>query len=152
MVVYRITTAKWADKLTGSGYPARWNPRYVHVIYTASSIALACLESLVHRSGEGLNANFRVVEINIPDEVSPDEIKAEELPENWYTINGYSVCQSIGRRWIDEQKSCTLVVPSSIIPQETNVLINPNHPEFHQISIRSIREFSFDKRLIPDEE
>ena len=152
MVVYRITTAKWANKLSGSGYPARWNPRYVHIIYTASSIALACLENLVHRSGEGLNANFRVVEINIPNEVTSKEITPEELPDNWYTINGYSACQSIGRRWVDEQRSCTMFVPSSIIPAETNVLINPNHPEFHQISIRSIREFSFDKRLIPDEE
>jgi len=152
MVVYRITTAKWANKLSGSGYPARWNPRYVQVIYTASSIALACLENLVHRSGEGLNANFRVVEINIPNEVTSKEITLEELPENWHTINGYSACQSIGRRWVEEQKSCTLVVPSSIIPAETNLLINPNHPEFHQISIRNIREFSFDKRLGPDEE
>lgn len=152
MVVYRITTAKWADKLSGSGYPGRWNPRYVQVIYTASSIALACLENLVHRSGEGLDANFRVVEINIPDEISSDEIKTEELPENWHTINGYSVCQSIGRRWVEEQKSCTLVVPSSIIPKETNLLINPNHPEFQQISIRNIRKFSFDKRLVADGE
>lgn len=152
MVVYRITTAKWADKLTASGYPARWNPRYVHIIYTASSIALACLENLVHRSGEGLNTNFRVVEINIPDNISSKKITPEELPENWNTTTGYSVCQSIGRRWVDEQNSCTLLVPSSIIPAETNLLINPNHPEFDQISIRSIREFSFDKRLVSDGE
>lgn len=147
MIVYRITTAKWASVLSGSGYPARWNPRHVHVIYTAESIALACLENLAHRSGEGLNANFRLVEINIPDDISSDSYSLDDLPDGWHTVRGYPFCQSLGAEWIEKNESCILRVPSSIIPDETNVLINPDHPDFHQISIQSVRDFSFDERL-----
>lgn len=147
MIVYRITTAKWADKLSGSGYPARWNPRHIQVIYTASSIALACLENLVHRSGEGLNANFRLVEIWIPDGISSQTVTTDDLPENWHGIDGYPFCQRIGREWVEKRFSCTLQVPSSIIPDETNILINPGHAEFPKVSITKIRKFSFDERL-----
>lgn len=147
MYVYRITTAKWASKLSGSGHPGRWNQRHVQVIYTASTIALACLENLVHRSGEGLNANFRLIRIEIPEEVSNESVTLSDLPNNWHTLNGYPVCQSIGKQWVEKQESCILQVPSSIIPDETNILINPDHPEFGQISINQIRKFSFDERL-----
>ena len=148
MIVYRITTAKWADKLSGSGSPARWNPRHVQVIYTASSIALACLENLVHRSGEGLNLNFRLVEILIPDDMAFDSINIADLPENWHKTEGYPACQVIGKEWVDQNETCILQVPSSIIPDESNILINPGHPDFYKISIQSIRNFSFDERLI----
>lgn len=147
MIVYRITTVKWATQLNGSGYPARWNPRHVRVIYTAGSIALACLENLAHRSGEGLNANFRLVAINIPEQTSSDSYSLTDLPEGWHTVHGYAICQKIGAEWIQNNETCILSVPSSIIPYETNVLINPNHPDFHQISIQSIRQFSFDERF-----
>jgi RES domain-containing protein len=108
--------------------------QHVRVIYTASSIALACLENLVHRTGEGLNANFRLVEIAIPDDMPFDIIHADDLPENWHKTEGYPLCQAMGKEWVDQNKACLLQVPSSIIPDETNVLINPGHPDFGQIS------------------
>ncbi len=147
MIVYRITTAKWASRLAASGYPARWNPRNVYVIYTAGSRALACLENLVHRSGEGLHANFRIVEISIHDSVSIEKISVTDLPLKWNLITGYPACQEIGKEWVNNQSSCVLRVPSSIIEDEFNFLINPFHPEFNLISIRNIQEFTFDERL-----
>lgn len=150
MIVYRITTAKWATELTGSGYPARWNSRHVRVIYTAGNIALACLENLAHRSGEGLNANFRLVEIEIPNNMSFNSHSLNDLPEDWHTVHGYAICQKIGDEWVQKNETSVMHVPSSIIPNETNVLINPNHPDFHQISIKSIRKFSFDERFIDE--
>lgn len=147
MNVYRITTAKWADKLSGSGYPARWNSKGVYVIYTASSRALACLENLVHRSGEGLNNRFKVVQITIFDRASKQKIDPDELPAKWYQPERYPVCRRIGDRWIEQGNSLLLEVPSSIIREETNVLINPHHPEFSDVTIAGIREFRFDERL-----
>lgn len=148
MVVYRITLAKWAESLTGSGYPARWNSKGYHVIYCAGSRALACLENLVHRSGEGLNAGFKIASFHIPDSVSVKEILLNDLPPGWHTVGGYPVCREIGKKWVEEQHSCTLKVPSSIIQDEWNLLINPSHPEFGQISIKSVCDFSFDTRLV----
>lgn len=147
MNVYRITTAKWADKLSGSGYPARWNSKGVYVIYTATTRALACLENLVHRSGEGLHSRFKIVEIEIHDNVSIQKIKTDDLPEEWYKTEYYPVCRQIGDRWIEEGKSLLLQIPSSIIHEETNVLINPHHPEFKEVKVADIREFLFDERL-----
>ena len=147
MNVYRITTAKWADKLTGSGYPARWNSGGVYVIYTASSRALACLENLVHRSGEGLHNRFKIIEIEISDHASMQKINLDELPDEWHKTEHYPVCRRIGDRWIEEGKCLLLEVPSSIIREETNVLINPHHTECHEVKIANIRDFRFDERL-----
>lgn len=148
MIVYRITTAKWAGILSGSGYPARWNPKGVFVIYTASNRALACLENLVHRSGEGLNRQFKITEISVPDSSSSETINIYDLPGNWYETPHFSQCRQIGKTWIREGKSLLLRMPSAIVPDEHNVLINPNHPEFYTVSVQNIREFAFDKRLI----
>ena len=66
MLVYRITTKELSTFLAASGNSARWNTKGNNVIYTSSSRALACLENIVHRSGEGLNKIFKVVIIEIP--------------------------------------------------------------------------------------
>lgn len=147
MVVYRITTSKWAGVLSGSGYPARWNSKGIEVIYTASTRALACLENLVHRSGEGLNHQFRITEIFIDDKLSSETIKPENLPSKWFKRENYGYTQSTGDQWVREKRSLLLQVPSSIIREEYNVLINPNHPEFSQVEIQQVTPFSFDDRL-----
>lgn len=147
MLVFRITTAKWAGKLSGSGHPARWNSKGNFVIYTASSRALACLENLVHRSGEGIHQNFRITEIDIPDDCTQKSVEINELPDNWHKTDSYIHCQRIGDRWVEENEFLLLQVPSSIIREEANILINPSHPEFSNISVRNITPFQFDERL-----
>ena len=147
MELYRITTAKWAGELSGSGYPARWNSKGIFVIYTASSRALACLENLVHRSGEGLNGNFKITVINVPEDASSKQISVDDLPDMWFKRNGFTICRKLGDEWIKNGNSLLLRVPSSIIRDETNVLINPNHPEFGTVAVKEICDFEFDDRL-----
>ncbi|MDZ7721193.1 MAG: RES family NAD+ phosphorylase [Balneolaceae bacterium] len=147
MVVFRITTKRWAGVLTASGYPARWNSKGTDIIYTASSRALACLENLVHRSGEGLNQQFKITEIYIPDHISAKLIKPENLPDGWHQMDNYHQCQKIGDQWIETSESLLLEVPSSIIREETNILINPQHAEFSKVKVHNITPFSFDQRL-----
>jgi RES domain-containing protein len=145
--LFRITTAKWAGVLTGSGYPARWNSKGYHVIYTASTRALACLENLVHRSGEGLNNHFRITTIEVPDFASMESVNENELPPGWYKAGRASTCRVIGDRWLDKGTSLLLKVPSAIIREEFNLLINPKHPEFRSIQVTGITDFEFDERL-----
>lgn len=147
MIVYRITTAKWAGQLSGSGQAGRWNSKGSFVIYTASTRALACLENLVHRSGEGLNHIFKITEIRIPDDCTAKTITTEDLPSLWFKMENTVHCRRIGDNWIKQKKNLLLHVPSSIIPDEYNVLINPAHSEFNEISVQGIRDFSFDERL-----
>jgi RES domain-containing protein len=87
MRVFRISLSKWSNKLTASGYPGRWNSKGKYVIYTAGSRALACLENVVHRSGEGLNNNFKVMIIEIPSKIKITELKKKNSPKNGTNTN-----------------------------------------------------------------
>jgi len=147
MKVYRITLRKWSKSLKGSGYPGRWNSKGVFVIYTSNSIALASLENLVHRSGEGLNHLFAIMEIEIPSQLKIKEVFPKDLSKNWYKYENYSKCQEVGDKWINEGNIPILKVPSSIIRLEHNYLINTNHIQFKKIKIKSIENFEFDPRL-----
>ena len=142
MKVYRITLAKWSSELIASGFPARWNSKGSFVIYTAGSISLACLENVVHRSGEGLNQNFKVIIIEIPSKVKISTIEVDNLTN----FDLYSQTQKLGDKWIREQKTAVLKVKSSIINKEFNYLINPNHLDFQFIKIIGIEDFTFDPR------
>lgn len=148
MIVYRITTEQWANQLHASGYAARWNSKGNFVIYTASTRALACLENLVHRSGEGLNRIFKTVEIDIPGSLTIQNVLRTQLKDDWTKRENYSQTRTIGDEWLKEKKSPILRVPSAIIPEEHNYLINPEHPGFQKISIKRISDFLFDNRLV----
>lgn len=147
MKVYRICLAKWATKLTASGYPARWNSKGRFVLYTAGSRALACLENVVHRSSEGLGGRFKVMLIEIPEHLEIEEIKLGDLEEEWFSFESFYYCQSIGNDWIDNGKSAVLKVPSVIVPNESNYIINIQHPDFNQIKLTSTEDFNFDPRI-----
>jgi RES domain-containing protein len=96
MQVYRIGLAKWINKLNASGNKARWSKKGSHVIYTASTRALACLENIVHRSGEGLQQAFKVMVIDIPDDILMEEILLKNLEGGWNKSDDstYEICQS----------------------------------------------------------
>ena len=149
MQVFRITKSKWADKLTASGYQARWNSNGFFVIYSAENCSLACLENLVHRNGFGSDVDFSLVTILIPDAIKKIVIDIKKLPIGWNSNDEKSQLQSqqIGDNWLRSQQSAVLVVPSAIIAGEKNVLINPNHPDFDKIKIKLTEPFNFDKRL-----
>ncbi len=147
MEIYRICLEKWAHSLAPSGRAGRWNADRVPVLYTAASRSLACLENLVHRSGEGANSNFRIMVIEVPDDITISQIHLKDLPKGWNRVAAYPVCRALGEQWINQGKSCLLSVPSSIIPQEKNILLNSLHPEFNRIKLKGVEPFFFDERL-----
>lgn len=147
MLVYRICLAQFATSLQASGRAARWNANHVKVIYTSSSLSLACLENVVHRSHLGLNQNFRCLTIHIPDDLKITEIKTAQLTQNWMDFSSLPYTQEIGNNWIKNFKTPILKVPSSIILQENNFLINALHPDFHKITITANEPFVFDNRI-----
>ncbi len=148
MVVYRITLSKWANSLTGSGFPARWNSKGKFVIYTAgSTAALAALENLAHRSGEGLSLDFKLIYIEISISLKISKVKKSDFPELWYEVKNYPICQQIGDDWIKLGKTAVLEIPSSIIRNEFNYLINPQHKDLGKIQIKEVTDFEFDPRV-----
>lgn len=147
MLVFRISLTKYAKSLVASGRAARWNSNDLKVVYTSNSRALACLENVVHRSKLGLSVNFSVMQINIPDSLTVTTIDLNCLPVDWDQFNCMHLMQKIGDKWIEECKTAILKVPSSIIHDEFNYLLNPNHPSFKEIKLDVVKPFLFDDRI-----
>ncbi len=150
MVVYNIRKLEYSKKLIASGFSNRWNKDEEYVIYTSSSRALAMLELLVHRSGIDLGKGFRLLEIklNITDK-DIEELKIEKLGKNWQSIEAYSQEQKIGSDWYKKSDKLILKVPSVVIPQEYNYVINTRHKDFEKkVKLELVEEIDFDKRII----
>ncbi|WP_245546787.1 RES family NAD+ phosphorylase [Pseudopedobacter saltans] len=145
--MFRITLARYAGELKAFGRAALWNSNDVDVIYTSSSQSLACLENVVHRNSLGLNALFKVMSIEIPDNLSVETINLKNLKEDWSSFRNISNTQKIGDEWVKLKTSPVLKVPSSIIPSEFNFLINPLHPDFKRVKLLGSEIFVFDKRI-----
>ncbi len=145
MLLYRICLTKYAAELYPSGQAGRWNFSGEKVIYTAGTVALACLENLVHRSGAALAGDFTLLTLFVPPIVAIDQIREEQLPEAWEQNPFFS--RRIGNRWLMIGSTAVCKVPSAIIQQEHNYLLNPNHPDFQSVQIVYRQPFNFDKRL-----
>ncbi len=147
--VWRMVTAKYAaTAFSGEGarlYGGRWNPKGVPVVYTASSQSLANLEMLV-QDGK-LSANYLMIPATIPSRLKIERIKPEDLPKNWRSHESREKLQAIGADWLKRGSSAVLIVPSSVIPAETNYLLNPLHPSFKKIDIGDPQDFLTDPRL-----
>ena len=147
MEIYRICLEKYSHALVASGNRARWNSKGNFVIYTAGTRALACLENVVHRSGEGLNSLFRVIRIDVPDSLATEELALAQMPAEWQLPRHYARCQPLGAAWYQRQTAAVLRVPSSIIAHEHNYVLNTRHPDFAQIRIAGWEDFAFDPRI-----
>ena len=120
------------------------------VIYAVGSRALACLENVVHRSGEGLNSLFKVIRIEVPDTLPIEELTLGQMPLEWQLPRHYARCQPLGAAWYQRQTAAVLRVPSSIIAHEHNYVLNTRHPDFGQIRIVGREDFEFDSRIKQD--
>ncbi|RYE11778.1 MAG: RES domain-containing protein [Sphingobacteriaceae bacterium] len=151
MLIYRISQTKYASSLTASGVDGRWNLFGQKVIYTAGSVALACLENLAHRSGTSLAAgNFSLSVIEVEDGLKIEEVKTEDLVSanpKWQSVENYPLTQKLGSDWLNRNSSAILKVPSAIIDLEYNYLLNLNHPDFTKIKVAVVNKFAFDPRL-----
>jgi RES domain-containing protein len=153
MIVFRIEREKYLNTtLTGIGASMvdgyRWNSLISKIVYTAESRALATLEVSVHLDlSEDLPNDRYFIEIEIPEDITIQEVKWEDLPNNWDSKPPSLTTQTIGDDFILYNESAILKVPSSIIPQEFNYLINPNHMDASRIKVLSKTKMKFDSRL-----
>lgn len=153
MKLYRIERKKHL-KSTLSGIGAsrskgfRWNSENTRLVYTAETRALAMLEVSVHLDlSEDLPKDRYFVEIEIPDQLSALEVHLSDLPANWDSKPPSLVTQIIGDDFVQNNGAAILKVPSCIVPQEYNYLINPLHPDAKGIKVVSQTPMAFDTRL-----
>lgn len=127
-------------------YGGRWNSPGNRMVYTAESVSLAVLEVVVHLQTGQLLPAYALIDATFAAHLV-EVVPPEELPSNWRGQPAPVETREIGDRWLMEQSSPVLRVPSVIVPVESNFLINPEHPQFSSLSIGSVVPFTFDARL-----
>ncbi len=147
MLVYRIVHKKYSDSLFASGLEGRWNSEGKKVIYAAESISLAYLETMAYRKGFGFNFDFRIMVIKLPNNFSQTTVETLQLPSDWRDFRSYKECQAIGNIWFDEGIHLGLKVPSAVVPENYNMVINTYHKDFKKVKLIEVLNFIPDQRL-----
>ncbi len=148
MIVYRITNSLFKDDISGTGAKikgARWNMPGSSMLYAAQSISLSVLELLVHIGLQDIQNFYHLLAISIPDDTPVTEINLNKLKKNWLEDEDYTAF--MGTEFLKTNESLVLKVPSAIINEEYNFLVNPYHPDFKKIKIKKSKPFIFDQRL-----
>lgn len=147
MTVYRFVRPIYHNDISGDGARkkgGRWNSPGFPVVYTSTAISLSLLELLIYNSSyEEIQVNM-LMQITVPENLM-QSLSVNALKLTWQKDIDYS--RFIGNEFLKNKKSLLLKVPSAIIPEETNVLINPAHPDFKRVKIIKAAPFQFDTRL-----
>jgi RES domain-containing protein len=144
-----VPEARAHDAFIGEGaklYGGRWNSSGVAVVYGSQHKSLAALELLVHRDPRRPN-RFTAFLFQFPESLV-ETLPLRGLPEDWRQEPPPPSAQQIGDAWMRESRSAVLAVPSIVIPEELNYVLNPAHPDFRKITIGKPQDFAFDARLL----
>jgi RES domain-containing protein len=122
------------------------------VVYAATTASLAALETIVHFAAGGLPLNRFLVRIDLPDELwdARRRATAATLEVGWNAVPPGKVSLDVGDAWLKEAAGpLVLEVPSVVVPEESNVLLNPRHPQMARVKATKLRLWQYDGRLIP---
>lgn len=146
---YRLVAPKWASTaLSGEGarkFGGRWNTPGLSVVYLAESRALTSLELLVHLTTPSTRKkSYTLLEVSLPLKALKT---ASHLNKDWNLSPPTKASLSVGNEWLLNQTSLALRVPSTLVHEESVILLNPLHRDFSQVKILSERAFSYDPRF-----
>jgi len=147
MKLYRISNKRYTEHLNGEGayrVGGRWNNKGTRLVYTSTSIALASLEVLVHTDGLPILKGMILLTFEDDDHLV-EELK--DLPDGWDEVPPLVGSKIVGDQFAEDKKHLALLVPSAIVPEEYNVLINPLHDEIGKVELIAQRDYTFDGRL-----
>ena len=149
MVLYRVSRTKYANDLTGEGarlHGGRWNHISIPCIYTSESRALAVLEYTVNVNIDDIPRSLSFTTFEVPD-TNIQEVKLVDLPGNWTEASAPSSTKDFGSKILSGLASPIIKIPSAIIPQEFNYLLNPLHADSSHFKILSVQDFVYDVRI-----
>jgi RES domain-containing protein len=149
--VYRIVREPYSKTpLAGEGayrFGGRWSSPGTRLAYTAEHLSLAMIEYFVHIEAGDPPKDLVVVAADIPDHVSRMVVPPRKLPSNWRQEPAPPGLAAVGDAFAAERKATILVLPSALVPSESNWLVNPLHPEFAEIQVRPPEPFHYDARF-----
>jgi RES domain-containing protein len=151
MFVYRIAKKNHIKDLSGTGaliYGGRWNLKGISLVYSSESRALALVELLVNVPFSSMPGKMYMATIEIKNNIRPQKTVPTDLPKNWRKFPAPSKLAEIGSKWVASKESLALRVPSAVVPQESNILINPSHPDMPHVAIVEVEAFKLDDRLV----
>jgi RES domain-containing protein len=151
---WRISKRAYAERsasaFDGEGsrrYGGRWSPAGRRVAYASSSLALASLEYFVNPDPVDAPSDLVSVRVEIPGDIFIETVETAIIPANWRRHPYPRELQLFGERWLMAESSVCLRVPSAVIPEEFNLLVNPLHRDFDSLRFREPAEFEFDPRM-----
>lgn len=150
MIVYRITKKEHSalDGMGGLYGPGRWHKKGNLVIYTSEHASLAAWEKIVHvTSFENLPKNLLLVKIELPDGIEIQSVPQNVLVKGWNSYPFALETVNYGTSFLQKKEHLALKIPSVIIPDEFNILLNPLHPDIGDCKIISTVPFVFDQRV-----
>jgi RES domain-containing protein len=139
-----------ATAFSGEGarlYGGRWNSVGTAVVYTSATFSLALLEIMVNTSSARIPADMLYAPVDIPSDIVPEILDRAALPDDWFGYPPSPECQTIGDDWVRSGRTVALVVPSAVARIDSNVLLNPAHPDFTRLVIGSTDVMTIDDRL-----
>ena len=147
---YRIVQAEWArSAMNGEGawlHGGRWNPPGLHAVYLAESRALAALEIIVHAPREVWSLDWRIIEVEVPDELI-QAVSIADLPAAWQALPSSLTARNFGAKWLRGRRALALKLPSVIIPEEHSLMLNPRHVDVVKLRVSKPRKFELDPRF-----
>lgn len=146
MIVYRCSSKKWIKDLSGRGaylHGGRWNSPGHAMIYTAENNVLAALEVAMRIPLEFISSDYLMIALDIPDETN---IYKPKLTANWNLE--LEATQKLGDDFLNKGKHLVMKVPSALVTDSYNLLINPGHTDSKRIKLLEPRTILFDKRLM----
>ena len=125
----------------------RWHLIGRPMVYAATSPALALLETMANVDRQRLiESRYVVVRVRVPLNLV-EYLDESELPGDWQAWPHAASARRVGTRWFEERRSAAMVVPSAVVPHDTNVLLNPQHPEWRRVEVGEPEPFPVDLRV-----
>jgi len=149
VIVYRVGRTKFSKELSGEGarlHGGRWNHISIHCIYTSESRALAVLEYTVNVSIEDIPRSLSITTYEIPD-TGIQELTIADLPGNWTESPAPASTKDFGTNLLMSAFSPILKIPSTVITQEFNYILNPKHTDSKDFKILQVEDFVYDVRI-----
>ncbi len=150
MLVYRLAAKQYIRDTSGTGarlFGGRWNRKGTPLLYTSEHCSLALLEVIVHTPQKLIPDSMHLLKLFIPDDSPIGMIREDDLPGSWRQYPAPNILAEKGTHWALENETVALRVPSVLVPDEWNLLLNPNHSNFAGIRIESISPFQIDSRF-----
>lgn len=148
MVLWRISNHSTLNGKGGLVSSARWHTQGRRIVYLAQTPAGALIEAIVHLEliEELLPDDYQLLKVQVPDTISRNRIDPSSLPANW--PDDLKITRGAGDLWLEQASSALLEVPSVIVPETANWLLNPEHADAPRCTIEWGRRFAYDRRLL----